>query len=66
MSRGPVSVRLVGDVAAFRVGMLRARLMALVSFWLARRRARDQWVSSHMLTASPSPWAAPTRTEARR
>ena len=65
---GTAFVRIVVDTTAFTEAMVRVsrhvRVAAQVGFWLARRRARDQWLSRRMLTATPSPWAAPIREEA--
>jgi hypothetical protein len=61
-------VRISVDARAFVEAMDRmARHVVHYAFvvvpWLERRQRADEWVSSHMLTATPSPWAAPTRTE---
>lgn len=61
-------VRIEVDVRAFADAMDRIachiNTAVLAANWLARRRARDQWLSRRMLTATPSPWAAPLREEA--
>lgn len=47
--------------ATIKRALAEIRTAALVGFWLARRRARDQWLARRMLPATPSPWAAPIR-----
>ena len=59
-------VRIEADFRAFADAMRgvgRALAAVRTTFWLARRRARDQWLSRHMLTDTPSPWAAPIGQE---
>lgn len=47
--------------ATIKRALAEIRTATLVGFWLARRRARDQWLARRMLPATPSPWAAPIR-----
>lgn len=67
---GRAVIRITADFHAFAEAMDRLaeqarqlRIAVLASFWLARRRARDQWLSRRMLPATPSPWAAPIRKD---
>lgn len=66
---GRAFVRISAQVGPFVEAMERVRwqlrIATLVSSWLARRRARDQWLSRRMLPATPSPWAAPIGKEAK-
>ncbi|UWD83624.1 hypothetical protein NY057_05105 [Curtobacterium flaccumfaciens] len=65
---GRVFVRISAQVGPFVEAMERVRrqlrIATLAGFWLARRQARDQWLSRRMLPATPSPWAAPIRKDA--
>ncbi|QKS17295.1 hypothetical protein HUN59_14725 [Curtobacterium sp. Csp2] len=58
-----VEMRVRAGEFVFTMQAVRAALRA--SFWLARRRARDQWISRRMLPATPSPWAAPIWKDTR-
>lgn len=67
---GRAFVRVSAQVGPFVEAMERVRrhlrITTLANFWLARRQARDQWLSRRMLPATPSPWAAPIRSENHR
>ncbi|MDR6574324.1 hypothetical protein J2X60_002983 [Curtobacterium sp. 320] len=67
---GRAFVHISAQVGPFVEAMERVRrqlrIGTLVGYWLARRRARDQWLSRHMLPATPSPWAAPTQKGSTR
>lgn len=69
-SFGRAVIRITANFHAFAEAMDRLaeqarqlRIATLASFWLARRRARDEWLSRRMLPATPSPWAAPIEQE---